>query len=208
MTTPILPSSQTSLAASAPTAARASDPRITSAERDQLIKLLKDSQVEFVAAVSALSDQQWNWKPSPERWSIGECAEHIMLAEAVIFGRAQTAMNASPTGEWETATQGKTEMLIREIPARFGKAHAPEVVVPSGALDRAVIMRRFAELRAVTLRFVEETQRPLKAHLAEHPFPAFNPLNAYQWLLFIPLHQMRHDKQIEEVKAAAGFPAK
>ena len=207
MTTPILPSSPTSMAASAPTAARASDPRMTSAERGELIKLLRDSQVEFVAAVSALSDHQWNWKPSPERWSIGECAEHIMLAEAVIFGKAQTAMNASPTDEWEAATQDKTEMLM-QIPARLGKAHAPQVVAPSGALDRAEIMRRFAELRAASLKLVEETQLPLKAHLAEHPFPAFNLLNAYQWALCLPLHQMRHDQQIEEVKATPGFPAK
>jgi hypothetical protein len=209
MTIPILSPSPTSPAtASAPTAAGAPDPRITSAERDQLIQLLKDSQAEFLAAVSALSDQQWKWKPAPERWSIGECAEHIMLAEAVIFGRAQAAMKNSPAPEWETATHGKTELLMRQVPARLGKAVAPQVVAPSGTVDRAAIMRRFAELRADTLKFVEETQLPLKAHLADHPFPAFNTLNAYQWMLCVPLHQMRHHRQIEEVKAEPGFPAK
>src|SRR5271169_3487429 len=65
--------------------ARASDPHMTSAERDQLIQLLNDSQDEFVAAVSELSDTQWNWKPASGSWSVGECAEHLMLAEQIIF---------------------------------------------------------------------------------------------------------------------------
>jgi hypothetical protein len=181
---------------------------MTSAEKEQLIKYLKDSQTEFVAAVTGLSDAQWKWKPAPERWSVNECAEHIMLAEGLLFAKAEEAIKNPPTPDWETATKGKTEILLQVMAPRLGKAKAPEDIVPSGTLDRAVLMRRFAEARGKTLHFVEATQLPLKEHLAEHPFPIFNPLNAYQWVLYIPLHNMRHDKQIEEVKATPGFPAK
>lgn len=197
-----------SLAACLCASARASDPHMTPAEKEQLIKYLKDSQQEFVQAVSGLSDAQWKWKPAPERWSVGECAEHIELAEGLLFAKAQEAIKNAPTADWETATQGKTELLLRVMAPRLGKAQAPEDIVPTGKLDKPVTMRRFAEARAITLRFVEQTQLPLKEHLAEHPFPIFNPLNAYQWVLYIPLHNMRHDKQIEEVKATPGFPAK
>jgi hypothetical protein len=31
-------------------------------------------------------------------------------------------------------------------------------------------------------------------------------LNAYQWLIYLPLHTERHDKQIAEVKASPGYP--
>jgi hypothetical protein len=188
--------------------AGAADPHMTVAERDQLIKYLKDSRVEFENAVSGLSEAQWKWKPAPERWSVGECAEHIMLAESLLFARAQVAIKNDPTIDWEEATKGKTELLLRVMAPRMGKAQAPEDIVPSGKLDRATTMRRFAEVRGITLKFVEDTKLPLKEHLAEHPFPIFNPLNAYQWVLYIPLHNMRHDKQIEEVKATPGFPAK
>jgi hypothetical protein len=51
---------------------------------------------------------------------------------------------------------------------------------------------------------VRETQRPLKAHTAPNPF--FGDLNAHQWLLYIPLHHLRHNQQIAEVKATPGFP--
>ncbi len=207
MTGPTLSLSPTSPAAgSAQTTAHATDPYLTSAERDQLIQALKDSEAKFVTAVSTLSDAQWKWKPAPERWSVGECAEHIMLAESQLFAQAQKAIKNSPATDWETATQGKTELLLRVMAPRLGQAHAPEMVVPGGGIEKAVIMQRFAQVRSVTLKFTEETQLPLKRHLGPHPFPDFNPLNAYQWVLFIPLHHMRHNKQIEEVKMTAGFP--
>jgi hypothetical protein len=197
-----------SLAVCLGASARATDPHMTAAERDELIKLLKDSRAEFEHAVSGLSEAQWKWKPAPERWSVGECAEHIMLAESLLFARAQVAIKNDPTIDWEEATKGKTELLLRVMAPRMGKAQAPEDIVPSGKLDRATTMKRFAEVRGITLKFVEDTKLPLKEHLAEHPFPIFNPLNAYQWVLYIPLHNMRHDKQIEEVKVTPGFPAK
>jgi uncharacterized damage-inducible protein DinB len=185
---------------------RAADANMSQQEREQVIQLLKDSQKEFLQAVSNLSDEQWKWKPTPERWSVGEVAEHIMLSESALFSRMQAALKTPPNPDWEKKTEGKTEFLLRVMAQRLGKAQAPEEIQPQGKLSRAEIMTGFAEVRARTLIFAEETTIALKEHTSEHPFPVFNTLNAYQWLLYIPLHNMRHDKQIEEVKATAGFP--
>jgi hypothetical protein len=57
-----------------------------------------------------------------------------------------------------------------------------------------------------TLKFIETTDQPLKAHTLDHPFPVFGTLNAYQWLLYIPAHNLRHNKQIAEVMSNAAFP--
>ena len=45
------------------------EPTLSKAEREKAIKLLLDSQKETLEAVSKLSDAQWNYKPSPEKWS-------------------------------------------------------------------------------------------------------------------------------------------
>jgi hypothetical protein len=186
---------------------RAADPHMTAPERAQLIQDLKDGRKEFLDAVSGLSDEQWKWKPAPERWSVGEVAEHILLAEGSLWDKMQEALKNPADPEWEKKTAGKTELLLRVMAPRLGKAQAPEDIVPSGKMPRAEIMAAFEKARARTLRFAEETQLPLKEHIAPHPFPVFNPLNAYQWILYIPLHNMRHDKQIAEVKATPGFPS-
>ena len=192
----------------APLSLHAADPSMTQKERDQVIQLLKDSQQEFVKAVTDLTDEQWRWKPSPERWSVGEVAEHVMLAETALFSKMQEAIDKPANPDWEQKTKGKTELLLQVMAPRLGKAKSPEEIVPAGKLTRAEVMSGFAKVRARTLAFAEETQIALKEHTSEHPFQFFNTLNGYQWLIYIPLHNMRHDKQIEEVKATAGFPVK
>jgi hypothetical protein len=190
------------------TPCRAADPNMTQQERDQVIQLLKDSQAEFVNAVSSLSDEQWKWKPAPNRWSVAEVSEHILLAEGMLFAKVQEALASPPNPDWEKKTAGKTEFILKVMAPRMGKAQAPEEIQPRGNLTRAEIMSRFAEVRANTMQFAQQTQIALKEHTAEHPFPVFGTLNAYQWLIYIPLHNMRHDKQIEEVKSTPGFPAR
>src|SRR5258706_7953855 len=187
---------------------QAADPNMTQKERDQVIQVLKDSQQEFVKAVSDLTDEQWRWKPAPERWSVAEVAEHIVLAETALFSKMEEAIRNPPNPDWEQKTKGKTELLFQVMAPRLGKAKAPEEIVPAGKMTRSEIMSGFEKVRAKTLAFAEETKVALKEQTSEHPFQFFNTLNGYQWLIYIPLHNMRHDKQIEEVKATAGFPGK
>jgi hypothetical protein len=184
----------------------AADANLTVQERAQLIQLLKDSQQEFNASIANVTDAQWKWKPAPERWSVGETSEHIMLAEGLLWDKMQEALHNPPSPDWDTKTAGKTELLLKVMAPRVGKAQAPEDIVPSGKLTKDETMARFAVARARTLKFAEESKISLKEYVAPHPFAVFNPLNAYQWILYIPLHNQRHIKQIEEVKATVGFP--
>jgi len=184
---------------------QAADPNMTAQERAHVVKLLQDSQKEFLSYLENVSEAQWNWKAAPDRWSVGETAEHIMLAEGLLFGAVEQAVAAPANPDWEKSTAGKTELLERVMPDRSHKAVAPEAIQPHG-LSKAELIRRFNELRAKTIKFAQETQVPLKEHTRDHPFPVFKTLNAYQWLLYIPLHNLRHDQQIAEVKATPGYP--
>ena len=194
------------LALIAITAVAASDPSLSAAERAHAIQLLQDSQKETLNYVSGLSDEQWNYKPGPTRWSVGETAEHIMLAETALFSGVDRALAAPPNPDWEAKTRGKTEFLEKVMVDRSNKAQAPEAIQPRSQLTREEVIRKYRQVRAKTLKFAEETQVALKERTADHPFPVFGTLNAYQWLIYIPLHNMRHNQQIAEVKASPGFP--
>jgi hypothetical protein len=185
---------------------RAADAHLSAEERTQLLKWLDESQREFFAAIDGVSDAQWKWKPAPERWSVGETAEHIVLAEAMLFDFVRKAMAAPPNPAWEEQTKGKTEFIIRVMPSRQGKAVAPEPIVPHEGLTRAQVKERFEKQRIEIVKFASETQAALKEHTVVHPFPVFGTLNAYQWLIYAPLHTMRHDKQVAEVKGTSGYP--
>jgi hypothetical protein len=184
----------------------AADAHISDLERKKALDWLQESRQEFLAAIDGVSEEQWKWKPAPERWSVGETAEHIVLAEAMLFNFVEQAVNSPANPDWEEQTKGKTEFIERVMAPRLGKAQAPEPIVPTGKLTQAEVKVRFEKQREKIVKFASETQVALKEHTAVHPFPVFGTLNAYQWLIYVPLHTMRHDKQIAEVKATQGYP--
>ncbi len=184
------------------------DPRMSAEERAKVKKYLAESEAELMKAIEKLSEAQWKFKPAPEKWSVGEVAEHIVLAEGLLFAMVEKAMADKPNAEWETKTKGKTELLERILVNRTGRAQAPEQIVPSGKLSRDEVIAKFKEVRARTNKFASNFDQPLKDHTADHMFPVFGTLNGYQWLIYVPLHNIRHNQQINEVKAHKDFPTK
>ncbi len=182
----------------------AADARLAPEDRSQALRWLDDSQKDFLTSIDGLTEAQWKWKPAPNRWSVGEVAEHIVLAEAALFATAKKTLSVPANPAWEEATKGKTARLEAILAPRVGKAQAPEAIVPQGGMTLAQVQERFAKQRAEIAQFAKETNTPLKEHIIDNPF--FGPLNGYHWLIYGPLHTMRHNKQIAEVKATAGYP--
>lgn len=185
----------------------AGDGKLTPEERAKAIKALHDSQNELMAYIEKLSDQQWNFRPAPFKWTVGETVEHIALAEGLLFGAMERALAAPINPDWETKTANKEAILDNLLAGRKGRANAPEPIQPlKRKMTRVEIMTLLKDARAKTLVFTEQTDLPLKAHTLDHPFPVFGTLNAYQWLLYIPAHNLRHNKQIAEIISNPAFP--
>ena len=64
------------------------------------------------AAITGLTNEQWTFKPAPDRWSVGEVVEHIVLADALLFETAIKSLDGRPDPNWE-ATLSKTDVLKR-----------------------------------------------------------------------------------------------
>jgi hypothetical protein len=185
----------------------AADPHMTDAEHTKVLNWLEESRKEFLAAIDGVTEAQWKWKPAPEKWSVGECAEHVVISEADLFANIRKALAAPAEPMWEKLTNNKTAMIEYAMAPRLGRVQAPEKLVPTGKLTLAEVRERFLRQREEIAKFARDTTDPIKEHVLAHPFPIFDPLNGYQWLIYIPLHTMRHDKQIAEVKGTAGYPA-
>jgi hypothetical protein len=186
---------------------RNADAYISQEERARVLRWLEESYTEFFAEIDGVSDQQWNWKPAPERWSVGETSEHIVLAEGLLFSFVQRALAGPSNPDWKEQTKGKTELLIQVMASQEGKATAPQPLVPCERVTRFEVKERFATKRTDIVKFTSETHLALKEFTLAHPFPVFGTLNAYQWLIYVPLHTLRHNKQIAELKATSGYPS-
>lgn len=180
---------------------------LTSAEREFLLGHLRRTAKLFRDSIAGLTEAQWNFKPAPDRWSVAECAEHIVVSEEMIMGLAKKVAQ-SPVPGPRMKNPGETDLkIMANMTDRSKKGKAPEVMRPTGRFpDRAAIEAAFPERRNTTLKYVESTQEDLRAHYVPHS--VFTTADAYQWLLILSSHSERHTAQINEVKADSQFPKK
>ncbi len=61
-------------------------------EREFLVAELEGSGARLLRAVDGLSVAQWNFREAPERWSIAEIVEHLVVFEEFIRGAVQRVL--------------------------------------------------------------------------------------------------------------------
>ena len=114
--------------ATTPLAARASAPvaaTLSDAEREKAILNLDATRQLFVKAISGISEKQWRYKPSPDRWSIAEVAEHITVTESAILTLVREQVMKSPSApEKREEINAKDEIVLTKIPDRSTKLQA------------------------------------------------------------------------------------
>jgi DinB superfamily len=185
--------------------------QISEKERAAVVQHLTTMRDQVLAESAKLTDAQWSFKAAPERWSVGEVVQHLVLAEPFIFDLQQKTVKAPPaTAEQLAAVKGKEEMIRKVIPDRTKKAQAPEPLQPTGPAaqgakmgSQAETIAAFRERRGKTIDYASKTKDDLRGHVTESPL---GPLDGYQWLVFIAAHSERHLAQIKEVKADPKFP--
>src|SRR2546430_16278314 len=66
-------------------AAAASAQEVTQAEKDRALQYLESTKKNVLEATKGLSEEQWNFKPAPDRWSAAQVIERIAAAEGVLL---------------------------------------------------------------------------------------------------------------------------
>ncbi len=176
---------------------------LTQAERDRAIAELTASGHEFLASVAGLSPAQWNFKPDEKTWSVAECAEHIAVAEDLIFGNISKIVQGPATPDKKDAVTD--DFILKGVADRTHKVQAPEVLRPTHRFATPQeIVDHFKQSRERTIAYVRDTQDDLRGHFFDHP--VLKTMDAYQWILLLSAHSQRHTAQINEVKANPNFP--
>jgi hypothetical protein len=186
-------------------ATAASAQELTQADKDKALQYLESTKKGVFEATKGLSEEQWNFKPARDRWSVAQVTEHIAAAEDFIRGMLKEKVMMSPAGEPGRDVKKTDAAVLAMVPDRTTKAQAPEPLVPTnrfGSPDGT--LKHFLESRATTEDFLKTTT-DLRSHVMESPL---GKLDGYEFVLFIAAHSERHTKQINEVKADPNFPKK
>jgi hypothetical protein len=172
-------------------------------EKDGALKYLETTKKGVLDATKGLSEAQWNFKPSPERWSVAQVMEHLAAAEDFLRGLDAEQVMKAPAGEPGRDFKKADEEVLTRVPDRSNKVQAPEPLQPSnrfGSPEASV--KHFVESRATTEDFLKNTGG-LRDHVMDSPM---GKLDGYEFVLLVAAHSERHTKQILEVKADPNFP--
>ena len=169
---------------------------IAATDRAALLDILGASSERFRAATQGLSDAQWNDRPSPDKWSPAELAEHIALSEEVMPRLARKALGEPVMSRDEEQVRELDAEIIDSMKDDAWHGNATESIKPKQTFSSGpAAAAAFLERRVRTMNYVRDTDDPLRDHTFPHP--AYGPLDGFQWLLMLAHHSDRHVRQIE-----------
>ena len=94
--------------------------------RADLLAHMERTQKLFLDSIAGLSEAQWSWKPAPDRWSVGECAEHITRTEPMLRGLIAKMLSEPTDPAVLEKSHGKAETILAFI-ALTGSGHLSDV---------------------------------------------------------------------------------
>ena len=179
---------------------------LTQGERDRAMSYLHATMKQVSDTVAGLEPRQMAFHAGPNRWSVGDCLEHLALTESALFGMLTGKVMTSPAAPEQAALlRGRDEALVKAIASRAEKLKAPEALVPSHRWKTtAETLAAFRAERRKTIAYVESTQDALRTHVSQGD-PS---MDGYQVILMIGAHTERHLAQMKEVVADPHFPGR
>lgn len=188
-------------------AGRPSFETISGAERRFLTQHLRESKVNLVKSIKGLSEEQLNYKPAPNQWSINECVQHLAVSENELWKMAEAVINQPTNEEKRNEIKTSDEELLKDFSSRNQKFMASENLVPAKSSVKTTdeALDEFKQARNYLIKFARSTTDDLRDHVSTTPAGA---LDAYQMILIISANTQRHIQQIEEIKKDKEFPKK
>lgn len=177
---------------------------LTPTEKERALQYLESTKANLLEATKGLSEAQWSFKPTLDRWSIAQVMEHIAASEDFIRdGLIKEKVMVSAQGQPDRDVKKIDEAVVTMIPDRSHKAQAPEPLQPRNRFGSPHdSLKHFLEGRATTEQYLKTTAG-LRDHVMDGPV---GKMDGYEFVLFMAAHCERHTKQIEEVKAEPNFP--
>jgi hypothetical protein len=163
-----------------------------------------------------LSREQFQWRPQPGRWSIGENFAHLNVTNSFALGAIETGIakgrNKKGEGPFQYGLIVRKFIASQEPPVKK-KFKAPKVFLPPADIDPDGTV---AEYRRISSELKRLTRSADGLHLAhvKIEMPALPPLLRVfvkmplgGQLLLTTTHDRRHLWQAEQVRNDPAFPA-
>jgi hypothetical protein len=172
---------------------------MTQRDREHVVAHLQMTETWLLDEVSPLSATQLNFRAAPERWTIAEVVQHLVIAEPTYWKLLQDGVKQAPQKLEKQATDA--DVLWYGIDRTRHEKTESSKDAKGQTIDVRQGLDSFRKLHDMMLDYARNTDDDLRAHAV----PEWG-VDAYQCLLEISTHTQRHILQIREVKADSRFP--
>jgi DinB superfamily len=158
-----------------------------------------------------LTPSQLNWKPSPERWSVAQCFDHLLSSNRDYFPVIDKVLAGYKPTFWQSmpvlpGLMGK--LLIKSLdPASTRKIKAPKRFQPAQSDISGSVINDFVEQQQQIIAKMKATEHlDLEKIVITSPVAGaviYSLMDAYR---VIVVHEQRHFQQAKRVTEEAGFP--
>lgn len=179
---------------------------LTKKEKKYAVDYLEQTRADLQNTVAGLSEDQFNFKPAADRWSIKECLQHIVLTETALWQMTDATLKATANPDKRSEIKVTDEDLVKRMTDRTNKVKTVEALYPEKATTVPTALsalNAFNEQRGKLIKFMKKTDDDMRNHVTQTPL---GWLDSYQMILFMAAHSNRHTQQIAEVKADPNFP--
>ena len=175
-----------------------------------LLQTLQSTSQVVTTEFGKLSAEQLNWKANPQKWSIAQCLDHLMVVDSSYFPvfeqiaantyqpnwLAKLGFGANWVGSYLLRTVSPQNKMTMQVPTAAW--------LPASSSLPADVVEQFAHHQQVLAdKFTRVT-----AHLGVVMASPASPFIIYtvrDALAIIVAHQQRHLQQAQNVKKLAGF---
>jgi DinB family protein len=182
------------------------------ADLPSLILAVNDIAAETKSTFGRLSPLQLNWKPSPERWSVAQCFDHLITTNQEYFPAIDEVLAGKKRTLWQRmpvlpGIGGK--LLMKFVDPESGrKVKAPKIFQPAQSDVTPSILNDFIEQQTKLVERMKATAHlDLENLVISSPVTSvmtYSLMDAYRILV---LHETRHFQQAQRVTEEPSFHA-
>ena len=177
----------------------------------ELLRELDAADQRATHVAGGLSVAQLNWRREDGQWSVGQCLEHLAMANEVYLSAIERALAGRPERVVPEVTPGWLgRWFLRNVvepTPTTARRRAPRKITPPSQVDRA-ILDRFHRTNVTACDVVRRASRLDVNHIRfKNPFIPMIRFTAGTGLVILATHQRRHLLQAEGIRATPGFPA-
>jgi hypothetical protein len=175
----------------------------TEADRKYLLENLIRSKDEIIAETKDLKKEQWNFKESPDRWSINQIIEHICFWELIQMNEISVSLRMGPLPQ---IPQHPDSIFIDTDPNRVNRNVTTDYTkpftysVPLGNNEGKNNIIWYTRMRDESIEYLKGTNDNLRVYRVN-----FGP-NIHQHYMTFFRHSFRHLGQIREIKKHPKYP--